>query len=68
MIMKEKLSLMKLNEMSTKETYSIKGGQSVTCCTCACAWANCGGSSTSDNGGANAVEGLHSHGMGSACR
>ncbi len=55
--MKEKLSLMKLNEMSKLETDSIKGGQVWVSigspCGCACAWAGCGGSSSGDNYSAN---------------
>ena len=34
--MKEKLSLMKLNEMNEKETSEIKGGN---CCSCSCYYA-----------------------------
>jgi natural product precursor len=67
MIMKEKLSLMKLNEMYEHEIKSIKGGQAVSCCSCACAYVNCNGSSSKDNRVANTKKGFHSAPIGPAC-
>ena len=64
--MKKELNLTKLNKMSEKELKNVKGGNVSVCC-CACAWVNCGGSSTSANGGKNAETGLSSPGIGLAC-
>lgn len=44
--MKQQISIFKLNK---KELKKIKGGF----CGCACYYANCGGSSSADNGSAN---------------
>jgi natural product precursor len=50
--MKEKLSLMKLNEMNEKEINGIKGGSDT--CGCSCYYSGQpGGSSSDDNGCAN---------------
>jgi hypothetical protein len=44
--MNKRFSLMTLSETQQK---TVKGGM----CGCVCAWANCGGSSTKNNGHAN---------------
>lgn len=51
--MKEKFDFFKLSERETKK---VTGGAMF--CPCSCAYANCGGSSFSDNSGANNEEGL----------
>lgn len=50
---KDKMSLLKLEK---KEMKRVKGGH----CQCGCLYANCGGSSTDDNGMTNLGSGLHS--------
>ena len=55
---KIKLTNLVANKLSKSDLQSIKGGE--TCCSCSCAYANNGGSSTSDNGYANAGNGWSS--------
>ena len=54
--MKKKL---KLTKLTRKETCKIRGGEWVSCI-CACAYVQCGGSSSHDDGVANCDEGKNS--------
>jgi natural product precursor len=56
---KIKLNTLESQNLSNKEMNRVRGGEDVACC-CACAYANNGGSSTNDNGCANAKEGKKS--------
>jgi len=63
------MKLLKLNTLTKKiskaEMSEIQAGQNMklVVCRCACAWVGQGGSSSSDNGGANGAGGLSSPGM-----
>ncbi len=51
---------LKLTKLSRKEVEKVKGGgvDVYGPCGCGCAYADCGGSSTTDNAYANSLEGL----------
>jgi natural product precursor len=53
-----KLNALASENLSKVEMNCISGG--ANCCWCACAYANSGGSSTNDNGGANSSSGKNS--------
>ncbi|MDR3287313.1 MAG: TIGR04149 family rSAM-modified RiPP [Prevotellaceae bacterium] len=60
---KIKLNTLAQNAMNEKEMNDLKGGQAgiiIGDCFCACRYANCGGSGTNSNGGANNIGGLSS--------
>ena len=56
---KIKLNKLEENDLSKREMNQIRGGER---CGCACAYSNSGGSSTRDNGIANAASNLVSEG------
>jgi len=61
--MEKKLNLIELSKVEEK---NVKGGMMKIDCSCACAYVNCGGSSTVDNFRENAMHNLHSP-EGSGC-
>lgn len=52
-----KLNNLAKNSLANREMRDLKGGKS---CQCSCCYAGSGGSSTTDNGNANATNGYHS--------
>ena len=61
---------LKLTSLTKNEIFRIKGGAMLEGCSCACscAYANCEGSSSGDNGSANAGKALEHQGrVGSKC-
>jgi natural product precursor len=55
-----KLNAIEANKLKEKQMNNLKGGSPGTCCGCACAYANQGGSSDAANGNANKASGLNS--------
>lgn len=49
-------------ELREREMYMLRGGNGddLNVCTCGCAYADCGGSTTEDNANANIKDGLYS--------
>jgi len=55
-----KLNKLANNALNNEEMHHTRGGECVMACGCSCYYANSGGSSTRQNGCANAEKGIHS--------